>query len=164
MSTGTDFWGADTSGLADYSTLTPSAKAVRDKFVDYYLVDYDALRAAQLCGYVPPYASEMASKFMECPYVQNRIRLLQDTVENEDDTIKKRIVQALTKEANYYGHGSSHAARVNALSKLAAIQGMDKLKDNGVLGTNVLVVPAIANIEDWENLAKSQQANLVKNV
>lgn len=148
--------------------LTFREKALRDKFVNEYLVDYDALAATMRIGYPKSYAKEYAVRFMEEPYVLKRIQEKESAGEDEVslDVMKKRIMAGLIREANYKGPGSSQAARVAALSKLAQMHGMDgRVPDNpenDALGEGAFVVPGVVTMEEWEKAAEAQQAALVQ--
>ena len=143
-------------------------KALRDLFVSEYLVDYDALRACQRCGFVYQFAVEFARKFMDEPYVQQQINAIKfkDLPEREmAEYNKKRIANALMQEAHYKGPGSSQAARVAALGKLAAMHGMDAPKKSEQTITHrggVMAVPGIAQLDDWEQTASASQDKLVQ--
>lgn len=148
--------------------LTDREKALRDLFVEHYLVDFNATLAAQRCGFEREFAIEYARKFLEEPYVQQRILQLKfasvDPAKLEAYN-KTRITNALLAEAHYRGPGSSHAARVSALAKLAAIHGMEtpkKIEATIKHRGGVMAIPAIANIDDWEAAAAASQEQLVK--
>lgn len=151
--------------------LTHREKALRDHFVNEYLVDYDQKSAAIRIGYGASYAHEMGVRLMQCPYVLQQIQLKESNTEEEDAAImRKRVITGLIREANFRGPGCSPSARVAALSKLAAIQGMDaptrsKLEmtgaDGSPLGGGMFVVPGIISTEEWEKLALAQQTALV---
>lgn len=143
-------------------------KALRDFYIKEYLVDYDEVAAATRVGYPKAIAREFAAKFMGEPYVLRRIKEQEGNVDpNSDDAdvVKKRIMAALMREANYRGPGSSQSARVAALSRLATLNGMDpinKPKDSEVpLGEGTFVVPGVMTPEQWEQAAASQQEALV---
>jgi len=148
--------------------MNPREKALRDLFVSEYLVDYDALRAAQRCGFNFQFAVEYAKKFMQEPYVQQQINAVKFREYPEHDVAtyeKKRIMASLIAEAHYKGPGSSHSSRVAALSKLASIYGMDAPKKIEQSITNrggVMAVPGIAKLDDWENAASQSQDALVQ--
>lgn len=146
-------------------------KALRDFFVNEYLVDYDALAAAVRIGYGKSYAKDFAQRFMNEPYVLREIQRKEGLTnpETEDpEASKKRIIAGLTREANYRGPGSSQSARVAALSRLATLHGMDpaqsKPKDEVPVGEGVFVVPGIMSPEQWEAAAAKQQDDLVSGV
>jgi hypothetical protein len=153
--------------------LTASEMVLRDRFVKEYLQDYDAFRAAIRIGYTVPYAKEFSIRFMNEPYVLNKLRELETQPEDDYDEIsqKKKIVSALWREANNQGSGSSQSARVAALSKLSAFYGMDAPsrsqaeltgKDGQPLGQGVFVVPGLVTAEEWAAQAEKQQQELVR--
>lgn len=147
--------------------LSPPEKAVRDKFVKEYLLDYDQKAAAIRCGYGESFASTYADKFMKEPYVLQQIKrtelaFAEDADAEEEDT--KRVIRAaLLREAHYRGPGSSHSARVNALAKLAVIHDMEgTTKEGETVGSRsgVMEVPGIASAENWEATAAAAQKKL----
>ena len=148
--------------------LNAREKALRDLFVSEYLVDYDAVRACQRCGFNHQFAVDFARKFMEEAYVQQQINAVKFQNIPEHDLAeydKKRIRTGLMAEAHYRGPGSSHAGRVSALAKLASFYGMDAPKKVEQSITNrggVMAVPGIAKLDDWEQAASASQDKLVK--
>ncbi len=159
-----------TTACMDAQELSSHEKDLRDLFVAEYLVDYDQVAAAIRCGFAQSFAADYAKKFMGEPYVQNKLKNEQlDTpttklaVESEEKVHKRKIIAALMREA----HNSmiSGAARVGALSRLAAIYGMDqagkKDSDPGNARGGVMLVPAIADINMWEAAAVASQEKLV---
>lgn len=149
--------------------LSKSEKELRDKFVDEYLVDFDQNAAALRIGFSVSFASTYAERFMQEPYTRKRISDKQLEMAEDDKTEAERdrriIRAALMREAHHRGQGSSHAARVSALAKLASIRDMDaplKVKSEHTLRGGVMMVPAIANIEEWEAAARASQGQLQK--
>jgi hypothetical protein len=120
--------------LIDASHLSPGERAVRDKFVEEYLLDRDPTAACLRIGYDGPLAIQRGFEFLEESYVQKRIAYLDYHFEQEDPEAaqkrERRILKAsLMREAHYRGPGSTHAARVAALSKLAQLARMDAPED-----------------------------------
>jgi cytochrome c5 len=149
--------------------MSERERALRDLFVMHYLMDYDQVKAAQRCGFTYQFAVEYAKKFMEEPYVQQKLnevtfsKMDQRALEEYDKT---RIRAALMAEAHYRGPGSSHAGRVAALGKLAALYGMEAPKKSTMDVTHkggVMAVPGIATLDDWESQASDSQDKLVEN-
>lgn len=143
-------------------------KALRDFFVVEFLKDYDPVLAAMRCGFMRAFAEEYAVRFMGESYVQRKIKNDEFTdpanakVEAADD--KRKILVGLRREANYRGPGASASSRVAALAQLARIHGMDVVKKDKGTGTNrggVMVVPGIADIDEWEKVASESQDKLV---
>lgn len=159
----TSFW--EQGAMAQ--ELSNSEKELRDKFVDEYLLDFSQTAAAIRIGFGAGFAQTYAEKFMAEPYVRKRIMDLQTAMagdeKTEADLDRRRIRAALMREAHYRGPGSSHAARVSALAKLAAIRDMDsptRLKIDAGNRGGVMMVPAIASIEEWEQAAQASQGAL----
>lgn len=161
MSTETDQW----VWAAMEPELTERERALRDLFVNEYLVDYHPVLAAQRCGFQVSFAKDYAVKFMNEAYVQKRIKALEHA-EVEGDALdkydKKRVRAILMKEA--LDPTSTGSARVSAAAKLVAVLGMDapvKTINENVNKGGVLMVPAIANLDDWQAIAQASQAKLV---
>lgn len=113
------FWGSVEEKEPD---LSAKEKALRDAFVREYLDDYNPVKACVRLGYKLTVAQTYATRFMEEPYVLKKISELQRNGGDVGSIIKS----GLTREANFYGAGSSHGARVTALAQLSKIEGMEK--------------------------------------
>lgn len=164
MNASTNFWGGLDEGRSPYHELTKTDMDFRDKFVEQYILDYDEHAAALRCGYMDPWAAEHAKRLMVDPYVRWKIKDMEEKADNDPEIEKKRIIAALNREAHNTGAGSSHSARVTALTKLATIYGLEPDPKGNVLAGNVMVVPALADVTAWEQSAKNSQEALVKNV
>ncbi len=106
--------------------LTKAEKRLRDRFVEEYLKDYDGVCAALRLGYAEAFAPQYAEKFLSESYTQRTLSRREDELGlKETDQHRRRVIASLYREANNRGHGSSHGARVAALSKLSAIFGLD---------------------------------------
>lgn len=162
-----------TNYLIRASALTVPEMAIRDSFVKEYVFDYNSTAAALRCGFNSVLAVEYAQKFLQDPYVQWKIRqheesVAKDEVDDEDAIIKlerQRIIEGLKREANYKGPGASAAARVAAHKALIDIYGLNAPKNSNVnhtVGQGVMVVPAVASVEDWENSAAETQRKLAE--
>lgn len=107
--------------------LTTSEREIRDAFVREYLEDYNETEATIRIGFMASFAKDYAGKFMSEPYVLQKIKEREATlgIETDDDRRKLQILAGLRREANYRGSGASHSARVNALTNLAKLYGME---------------------------------------
>lgn len=146
-------------------SLPQSQLDLRDRFVAQYVIDYDSIEATKRLGYPGDFARDIAAKFMNCPYVALKVQKYEDEQELEGnlDQEQRRLVAQLRKEAAYYGPGSSHAARVAALGKLASIRKLDAPIKHQMDVTNrggVMVVPGVVSLEDWEKAAMESQEQL----
>lgn len=113
----------------DESPLSPSQKNLCDRFVAEYLTDFDWLEATMRLGYPESMAKGHALDFKNNPYVLRRINEAQRAQPHNEEAIfeqtKRQVINALLKESQFNGPGSSHGARVGALSKLSSILAMD---------------------------------------
>lgn len=148
--------------------LDPQEKALRDRFVEEFLVDGNAYLAALRVGFQAGFAKDYSAKFFNEPYVQQRLEHLKQNPGEAKQVEKydKNLVMATlrTVATNQFEKG---AARVAAAAKLAAIYGMDKPVEKKTTITHkggVLMVPAIANLDDWEAIAKQSQEKLLADV
>lgn len=145
---------------------TPEERELRDKFVHFYLRTRDATRAARLCGFMDAFAPAYGRRLLTEPYVERRL----EEIEIEFDSLPKeeqqRIVKAgLFRSAFDESPRSSHSARVSALAKLANILDMDGSKKLEVMHRGgVMLVPAMASVDDWERVASAQQEEIVRDV
>lgn len=151
--------------------LTDRERALRDLFVKEFYFDRNPVAAARRVGFIEGFAEEYATRFMKESYVRRKMRQHEESLLNDsaDALLEKRrmIEQQLIIEANYHGVGSSHAARVSALSKLAALYGMDKDPSKDLDEDNpggVMVVPAMGSVDDWGSAASNQQQKLKESV
>lgn len=149
------------------ANLDADAIALRNKYVDEYLKDYDAVASALRCGFCHELAREYANNFMTDNYVQWRISKLtydnNNSPEEDDlDTTERQVFEALKREAFYTGPGSSQNARVSALKVLSdKVEKMKALKGNGnKVNSGVMVVPAEVSAEQWEAQAVDMQEKL----
>lgn len=152
-------------------TYSYREKALRDFFVKEYLVDYNAVGAAMRIGYNKGIAREYAVRLMDEPYVAREIARLEGApAEENEEALRKRIMQGLIREANDRGPGSTQAARVAALGKLAQLNGMEPATrtkteltgaDGQPLAAGQFVIPGVMTPEQWAVEAARQQADLV---
>lgn len=148
--------------------MSPQEKMLRDKFVDEYLKDFDAWASAIRLGFLKSVAPQYAQMLLEEPYVRREItrrQLERKELPKEAEEEDRRITRAaLMKEAHYHGPGSTHSARVQALAKLCTILDMDaavKVKSEVLHRGGVMMIPAIANLDEWERAASASQDALV---
>lgn len=146
---------------------TEREKALRDRFVTEYLVDFDATLAASRVGFQHAFAKDWGQKFLKESYVQQRVQELQHSLAPEEPSMeeynRKRIIAVLSREMhNPYTTGS---ARVAAASKLMSFYGMDaptRIKQEVEHRGGVMMVPEIANIDEWEKRAMVEQQKLAE--
>lgn len=106
-------------------TLTKQERTLRQRFVEEYLADYDAIAAAIRLGYQEAFAQQYAKQFLSEPYT---LRLIKEKeaefgILTEEDQHRRKIVAGLYREA--YNRFNTGSARVAALTQLAKIMGIE---------------------------------------
>lgn len=143
--------------------LTVQERELRNAFVDEYLVDYDELAAARRIGFSAAFAKEYAKRFMEESYVNKRIKYVRglDLDEGELKTYDAKVIRnQLVREAhNQYSTGAARVAALANLMKFHGIGDKNKEQEDGDR-SGMMIVPAIANVEEWEKEAMASQAKL----
>jgi hypothetical protein len=142
-------------------------RALRDRFVEEYLVDFSPLNAARRVGFSNAFAKEYAERFMSESYVRRKIEQVKHRTDVDEGDLeeydKRRIRQCLMREA--HDMFSSGSSRVAALGKLMSLYGMDaptKIKQEIEHKGGVMMVPAIASLDEWERAAVASQAALAE--
>ena len=107
------------------TALTETERNMRDRFVNEYLEDFDAVSALVRCGYAIQFAKDYAPRFMAEPYTLNRVkeRQLEIGVQTDDDIHRRRIIAKLYREAD--NMASNGGSRVSALAQLSKILGIE---------------------------------------
>lgn len=103
--------------------LTPK----QQRFVDEYVIDFNASAAAVRAGYAPSYAATNTGKLLKNENIQAAISNKAQVISQKTETDAEWVRSQLREEALDRGDGSSHSARVNALNILAKINGMFEL-------------------------------------
>lgn len=143
--------------------LQPQEMQLRDAFVEEYLRDNDPLMAVLRLGFSKEVAQDFSHEFMFCGYVQRKIAERQQELFSQDrDQVAEQmfpfIVAGLRKEARYFGPGSAQSARVAAFSKLSSMLGIDAPTKTEVAHSGgVVMVPGIASLGEWEDIAMTSQ-------
>lgn len=151
--------------------LSEREKALRDMFVNELLVDESRpVEAAMRCGFQAAFAKDYAQRFLNESYVQQRleaVRHLKADPKTADEYDLADVRSSLRREMkNQFG---TPAARVAAAVKLQEMIERDRERreaekpNNGLRG-GVLLVPMIASIDNWEEVAMRSQAKLVSDV
>lgn len=111
------------SEMAD--TLGKTERKLRDRFVEEYLVDYDAFGAAIRIGYSEAFARQYSQQFMLEPYVRKRITAREQElgITTEEDQHRRKIVSGLYRIA--HSPKSAASAQVAAYTQLAKIVGIE---------------------------------------
>ena len=147
---------------------TPEERAVRDAFVREYVIDQQPIEAAMRIGFHKAFAGQYVKQFFEEPYVLRKIREHETANSLDNDEFVReqlsRIISNLIREANYFGPGASHAARIQANIKLAEMTGLVGENGQGGSASGVMIVEEIGTVDQWEEKASASQAKLKQGV
>lgn len=90
--------------------LTPK----RLRFVQEYLIDFNATQAATRAGYSAKTAKQQGQRLLTFVDVQKAIAEAGGKQAEKLDLSVERVLRGLFEEATRHGEGTSHAARVSA--------------------------------------------------
>lgn len=109
--------------------LTPK----QQRFVDEYLIDLNATQAAIRAGYSAKTAEQQGPRLLGYAGVSAAIAAAQEARKARTEITQDYVIQGLKSEAEFTGEGSSHSARVQALTQLGRHLGMfkDKVEHSG---------------------------------
>ncbi len=112
--------------------LTPKQK----RFAEEYAIDCNGTQAAIRAGYSPKTATKQACRLLVNAGVSEAIQTALAGKSERTHIDADWTMQQLKKEATLTGEGSTHAARVSALSSIARCLGMysDKMQLTGSNG------------------------------
>lgn len=150
--------------------MDPRERMIRDQFVEQYLVDYNSVLAAIRVGFREAYAKVVGPAFLMEPYTQRALREAinkrKSVMADHEESEQSQIIEGLRREANYFGPGSSQAARVAALAHLAKLTNLQPAGSDGVnlhMQGGVMICPAQADPSDWQAAAMASQKKLQQN-
>lgn len=143
-------------------TYTDKQKDLRDRFVNEYLIDFNATDAYIRAGGNQKNPTQAGYNLKREPYVARAIQAAVDSLDAAKVTNRQRIMAGLVREANHFGIGAAHAARVSAWTRLSSLLGMDQKQTERSLSARggVMVVPQVESDIDWEKRAQAAQSAL----
>lgn len=147
------------------SGMSPGEKALRDKFVNEYLVDFDEYRAALRVGLLPSVAATYSKQLMNDGYVQREIARLQREQQSDPKSQQERDRELTLNTLRQAMQNGPYASRVAAARQMSAIHGFDapiKTQNETTHRGGVMMVPEIANVEEWQKAAQTSQEKLVE--
>jgi hypothetical protein len=137
-------------------------------FAQQYLIDFNATAASQRAFGITTinYAAKVGSTFLAHPFTVSAIQRYMATIDEKTIVTRNRVLFGLLREAEYYGHGATHAARVAAWGKLAKIVGLELPPEdpNAQKDTGVMTIGPAKSPDAWEAVAKGQQEGLKRDV
>lgn len=96
----------------------PKLTTKQKRFVEEYLIDFNATQAAIRAGYSEHTAQAIGAENLTKPLIKNEIDRLTNVMTEKAIVTKEMVLQGLLDEARMYDEGSSHSARVSAWAHL----------------------------------------------
>ncbi len=94
------------------------------RFVEEYCGNgFNATKAAKAAGYSEKTAKQMGTENLAKPIIQESIQAFMNKASKRALVTTEDIVRGLLKEAEYFGEGSSHSARIAAYKTLSDFTG-----------------------------------------
>ena len=106
--------------MSDTSGLNPRQIA----FINEYLISFNITQAAIKAGYSEKTAYSIGSENLKKPEIKLEIDRRMKELEKDALITKEMVIKGLLNEAQEYGEGASHSARVSAWSHLGKHLGM----------------------------------------
>lgn len=145
--------------------LPETEKALRDHFVEQYLIDFDEYRAAIRVGFLPNVAATYCKQFMSEGYVLREIARRQREAKEDPKAQRDSDYELMLSALRQAAQNGPYASRVAAVKQLSAMYGFDaplKTQNENVHRGGVMMVPVIADVEAWQKEAQASQERLVE--
>ena len=94
------------------------------RFIEEYLVDFNATQAAIRAGYSEDTARSIGSENLTKPDIASALAERAKSLTEEADVTTAMVIDGLLTEAKRTGRGASHAARVSAWTQLGKYLAM----------------------------------------
>lgn len=105
----------------------------QERFVQEYLIDGNATQAAIRAGYSAHTARAIGQENLTKPAIADAVAEGKRKGAEKAGITRDRILNGLLKEAEYYGEGATHGARVSAWT------GLGKLTEGEVSNVTITV-------------------------
>ena len=134
------------------------------EFIEHYLSCFNASEACRRMGYEGASASSQGWEFLHHEFTQKELSKRYAQHAEENKAARNEIIMMLYRDANYFGEGASHGARVKAQVQLSKVFGMEQISIKAELAHTggVILVPMTQSVEAWAKIAQSSQEKLMK--
>lgn len=145
---------------------TDIEQALYEKFIVEYLRDKNFSTAASRVGFQAAFAYDMGKMLLQKSYVQKRIKQLEEDepdLEAERREIKRLLLRKMREIVASPFSKPNEAS--NAGKALRAMYGFDApppKHEDPHAQAGVMLVPAIANLDEWEKAATASQTALAE--
>lgn len=96
----------------------PKLTIKQKRFVEEYLIDFNATQACIRAGYSEHTAQAIGTENLTKPLIKAEIDRHIKSLEESALVTKEMVIKGLLNEAKVFGEGSSHSARVSAWAHL----------------------------------------------
>lgn len=96
----------------------PKLTIKQKRFVEEYLIDFNATQACIRAGYSEHTAQAIGTENLTKPLIKAEIDRHIKSLEESALVTKEMVIKGLLDEAKVFGEGSSHSARVSAWAHL----------------------------------------------
>lgn len=96
----------------------------KQRFVEEYVIDFNATKAAINAGYSEKTARSISCELLTKPDIRRAIKQLLDQLSADSYVSREVILTGLLKEAMGTGENSTPTSRVNAWSQLGKLSGL----------------------------------------
>lgn len=116
----------------------------QQRFVEEYLIDFNATQAAMRAGYSQKTAHRIGAENLQKPAIQSAIKASKTQLSKKTGVTREMVVAGLLTEAKFYKDGCTHGARVKAWEVLGKHIGMfDRQEDSSNEDDVIEVMKAI---------------------
>lgn len=111
----------------------PKLTLKQQRFIEEYLIDFNATQAAIRAGYSENSAGQIGEQNLKKLEIKSEIDRLTAQMTEKAIVTKEMVLQGLLDEARMYDEGASHSARVSAWAHLGKHLGIfvDKMELSG---------------------------------
>lgn len=99
-------------------TATAELTGKQRRFIEEYLIDFNATQAAIRAGYSEKTAQVIGSENLAKPLIAAALAERTRRITEEADVTTHMVIEGLLTEARRVGDGASHSARVSAWTQL----------------------------------------------
>lgn len=133
--------------------------AKQERFVEEYLVDFNATQAAIRAGYSAKTAKSIGQENLTKPVISAAIAEHRASLTQKTALTRELIVEGLLREALYTGKNASHGARVAAWTQLGRIQGV-YIEDHAQRGDGLMAMLDTMSGDELESMESLLNAAL----
>lgn len=145
--------------------MSSDERALKDLFVQQYIIDYNEYNAALRMGLAPSVAATYCKQLLDDGYVQReivRLRREEQIDEKAQRAQDRELAFATLRKVMEIGSPAAMVAATRVMADMHGFNAPIKTQNEHSHRGGVMMVPAIADIEEWEKAAAASQEKLVE--